>query len=501
MVLFAPALDDMIAPDDSLRVLDAVFQDLDWSMYERAYHGGLGQPAIHPRYIAGAIFLGILKGLRGSRRIEDATRMRVDFMWLLQGQTIDHSTICKFRKQFKEPLRDTFRQVNRKGLERLGERLIGLVVDGTRVRACSDRQGARTADWLERRMAELERLTEEALEQMAREDLATDPSEASVRELEERLEDLEHQHRCFEEALAVARKRDSVKREKEGKDAAAVRVPLNDPDASVLPNKEGGYAPNYTPVAGVDEATGLILAADVLPDGAEATAVLPLVEQVRQDHGQAPDRVIVDGNFASGANQAALEQAAILLYAPAGAPAPEGHPAGRQDLSQPLPPERLRNLPRVRRTGKFQGDAFVFDPQHDCYWCPLGRALPTFRTLHRKTRDGRVQYNEYRCPDCSGCPLAGDCLSRGATRRHISRDLYEEARENTARRMATPEGKEIYRRRAPVVEGTFGTIKAAMGVRNFLLRSLSGVRTEWLWICTAYNLRKLVQLLMDPVQA
>ena len=31
-----------------------------------------------------------------------------------------------------------------------------------------------------------------------------------------------------------------------------------------------------------------------------------------------------------------------------------------------------------------------------------------------------------------------------------------------------------------------------LGVRQFLLRGLSKVRTEWLWVCTAYNLRKLI---------
>jgi len=30
-----------------------------------------------------------------------------------------------------------------------------------------------------------------------------------------------------------------------------------------------------------------------------------------------------------------------------------------------------------------------------------------------------------------------------------------------------------------------------MGIRQFLLRGLEKVRTEWLWACTAYNLKKL----------
>ncbi len=39
LVLFSPSLDDAIKADDPLRQLDAIFQDLDWSEYERSYDG------------------------------------------------------------------------------------------------------------------------------------------------------------------------------------------------------------------------------------------------------------------------------------------------------------------------------------------------------------------------------------------------------------------------------------------------------------------------------
>jgi hypothetical protein len=32
-----------------------------------------------------------------------------------------------------------------------------------------------------------------------------------------------------------------------------------------------------------------------------------------------------------------------------------------------------------------------------------------------------------------------------------------------------------------------------MNVRQFLLRGLENVKTEWLWVCTAFNLAKLVR--------
>jgi hypothetical protein len=50
-----------------------------------------------------------------------------------------------------------------------------------------------------------------------------------------------------------------------------------------------------------------------------------------------------------------------------------------------------------------------------------------------------------------------------------------------------------YRLRKQTVEPVFGQIKQARGFRQFLLRGLDQVRSEWALICTAHNLLKLAQ--------
>lgn len=65
---------------------------------------------------------------------------------------------------------------------------------------------------------------------------------------------------------------------------------------------------------------------------------------------------------------------------------------------------------------------------------------------------------------------------------------------NTMReRLATPEGKAIYKLRKQTVEPVFGQIKGARGFRQFLRRGLSAVQAEWSLVCTAHNLLKLHQ--------
>jgi hypothetical protein len=62
------------------------------------------------------------------------------------------------------------------------------------------------------------------------------------------------------------------------------------------------------------------------------------------------------------------------------------------------------------------------------------------------------------------------------------------------KKVTSEEGRRIYRRRAATVEPVFGTIKAALGLRQFLLRGIEKVRIEWDLVCLAYNTRRLWSL-------
>jgi hypothetical protein len=132
----------------------------------------------------------------------------------------------------------------------------------------------------------------------------------------------------------------------------------------------------------------------------------------------------------------------------------------------------------------------------------MGRALPFLRTITRQNRDGStVQVNEYKCGDCSNCPLADNCLNKNAKARRISRDQYEYLREELAERMKSEEGKQAYSKRAPLVEGVFGVIKGGFGIRQFLTRGRNKVRAEWRWVCASYNITRLLGLLKEQAKA
>jgi len=81
-------------------------------------------------------------------------------------------------------------------------------------------------------------------------------------------------------------------------------------------------------------------------------------------------------------------------------------------------------------------------------------------------------------------PADADPAPRRASRRWPHRNEMRE-------RLASAEGKALYKLRKQTVEPVFGQIKGARGFRQFLRRGLPAVAAEWALLCTAHNLLKL----------
>jgi transposase len=99
LVLVPTALEDLIAADHPVRLIDEILDTLDWTEYEAAYHGRRGQPPIHPSVLAKVLLFAMIRRIRSSRQIEYELKHSIDFMWLTSGRRIDHTTISEFRRQ------------------------------------------------------------------------------------------------------------------------------------------------------------------------------------------------------------------------------------------------------------------------------------------------------------------------------------------------------------------------------------------------------------------
>ena len=147
-VLFPERLDEAIPAGHDVRILDKILRSLDWSDWEKKYQREQGRPPFHPRVLASVILYGLLCRVVSSRKLEEALTFRLDFRWLVEGRSVDHTTICKFRLGNQEALSQLFIQLALVGHELGWVRLNQLGFDATRMRSSNSRQAIRTPERL-----------------------------------------------------------------------------------------------------------------------------------------------------------------------------------------------------------------------------------------------------------------------------------------------------------------------------------------------------------------
>src|SRR5208283_4570403 len=387
-LLLYPTLDDSVSQDHPVRQLEEILKALNWSAWTETYNRHVGQPPIPPWVMAGIIIYGLMRKIRSSRQLEYACGHNIDFMWLAEGRRIDHSTFCQFRTMFKEPLKDLFKQIGRVAMGMGFIRLLEVAFDGTRVKANASRFHTWTAERVEAALQELETqvaamLAEaeaaDACETGLADDRLAQPLPPELADAQQRQEKLRQVLEDLREADA-ARKKDGVK--------TPAQMPKADTDSTVMPNKEGGYAPNYTPVVATDGTADFIVDCDVIPGPNEHNEMLPSVDRIEENFGQKIESVSADKAFGTGPNLEGMEARNVNFHTPVESPAPqEGNPAKREDPRQPVPEADWPKLPRNDKK-KLAKCCFVYDEATDMYFCPMGKEMSFRQTRKEKVPQG-----------------------------------------------------------------------------------------------------------------
>lgn len=498
--LFYPTLEQSISEDHPVRLFKELLDEYDWSEWEAEYDLTKGQPPIHPKIIAQAIIYGLNLGIRSTRKLEDACRNRVDFMWLVEGRTIDHSTFACFRTKFKNQIKSLFKQIGCH-LYYLGYiKLEEVATDGTQVRANSSRHRTINRETLDKLVKQLEKEIEDIMKEWE----STEGGEPSSygknksSDLPQRLESKLKRKELYDK---MRNEFDSMeedhKRSRHDKAPEKNYISMTDIKSRVTPNKDGGHAPNYSPVISTDKENGFIVSPEVMKTENERQIQPDMAEDIKDTYGRYPVAMSGDKLYNTIQNVTELEDRGIKSYTPVPLKEyEENNYARREDPSKPVAEKYWKYLPRNEKTKRLDRACFVYDKKLNCYYCPQGRRLLVHqRNKKEKRKHGYVTYTMYRSRDCSDCPLTSLCKAPRTKYRTVKRPVGQETMEKVARRMKSEEAKHKLRNRMHLAETPFAYIKTVMGVRQFLLRGLEKVNTEWMWVCNAYNIGKFVRLL------
>ena len=510
IVLWEHRLEDALPHDHQARHLDfllgsAAFADT-FAEMERSYVLDRGKPPYHPRDLTALYLFGMLHRLRSSRQLEDACHSRLDVIWLMRGQKPDHSTIADFVGKHKKTLRKLFRDTLQVLLQAEMVHLSHAAFDGSKVEADAGKSSVRSQDkiasWqahLDEQIAALEQEWAENEKREAGLFGQSNPwTDARGKDGAKALAQLKRKREKLQQALdQIERRQQAHVGSKPPKRIAST----TDPDARSMKDKEGRSKPNFNTQIAVDDAYGVIVAADVNDATDDSGQLATMVEQVIDNCGDKPGAISADSQYNTGPDLAAMEEREIDCYLPdAGANSAAARPdEARQEAlarvaeGQALSESQWAALPRNNKK-LIDRSAFVYDERKDEYRCPAGQTLVFLRISRDKKKWGTAQRRQYGgCAACAGCPQAKLCCKNSDTGRVVSRDQYEPQRERLRRRMDTQAGRAIYKRRKCTVEPCFGHIKHNMGVRRFMRRGIEKVKTEWSMVCTAVNLGILLR--------
>lgn len=138
-LLLPPSLEELIGANHPVRVVNKVIDQINIGPLLAAYSGG-GSSSYHPLILLKIVVYGYMTNVYSSRKLEEATKSNIHFMWLAAMNTPDHNTINIFRSvKLQHPLKNIFTQVVQllaaEGLLSIKE----IYTDGTKIEANANR--------------------------------------------------------------------------------------------------------------------------------------------------------------------------------------------------------------------------------------------------------------------------------------------------------------------------------------------------------------------------
>ena len=96
LMLLPPSLDELIPSQHPVRVVNEVIESIDVSPLLKSYKGG-GTSSYHPKMLLKVMVYAYMTNVYSSRKMENALRENIFFMWLSGMSYPDHNTINRFR--------------------------------------------------------------------------------------------------------------------------------------------------------------------------------------------------------------------------------------------------------------------------------------------------------------------------------------------------------------------------------------------------------------------
>ena len=333
-------------PDDHLAFfVHELVSQLDLRPIFSVYTKGRGPRGYHPQMLLTVLFYGYCVGVFSSRKIAAHCETDVAFRVLSGGQFPDFRTLSDFRKHHLGAFKHLFIEVL--GLCREAElvKLGHLSLDGSKYQANASKHKAMSYGRILEVEPQLEAEVRELLGRAERTDAAEDAQFGRDLRGDELPKELRRREGRLEKIRAAkarleTRAQDRTRERMEAKgasseevaEAEAAAVPaareqsnFTDPESRILKLRTG-WVQGYNAQVMVDEASGIIVAEEVVAQSADSPRLVPMLDQTEANLeavGVAADErsafaFTADAGYCSEKNLAELEARGIDAYVATG---------------------------------------------------------------------------------------------------------------------------------------------------------------------------------------
>ena len=498
-LVFPMDIGEIIPNDDSVRLLDAILERMDYSKLYNAY-SRLGRTETSPKNLFKVLVYGNMNGIYSSRKLETSCRRDVNFMYLLGREPApDHSTIARFRSgRLSDTIEELFKQLVDVLAENGEVSRTSVFIDGTKIEANAGRYTFVWKKSVGKNEAKMQEKMKTELPEIARRFslrlwIGEKIRAKDLKKLRKRLkaiqwdQGIEFVHgtgkRKTELQKAVEAVEGYIARQKEYDDynhsfGERNSFSKTDRDATFMRVKEdhmknGQLKPAYNAVIGVD--SEYIVGAMISQERSDGKTLIPFMERYCQAYG----KVVADAGFESEENYTHLE--------------------GSDQLAFIKPSNYEKSKTKKYKSDIGRRENMPYDAVTDSYLCSIGRRLNVSHEKKTKSTAGfPIVTTVYECESCEGCPHRAKCIKPGGkqpaeerTKRLNVSKAFLRQRDEAMARITSEEGILLRMNRSIQVEGAFGVIKEDMDFRQFLLRGQVKVETEMLLLSMAYNVNKL----------
>jgi len=455
--MFPAQLEDYVAEDNPVRVIDLFVDQLDLAElgFHRVRPKEMGRPAYHPAVLLKIYVYGYLNRVQSSRRLERECQRNVEVMWLTGYLAPDFKTIADFRKDNGSAIRKVCREFimlcGRAGL--LAATTVA--IDGSKFKAVNSRDRNFTKAKIAKRVELIEASIERYLSELETADRQPSAPEIKVTRLKDKVGRLKQE---IERMKAVGA---------ELAEAEDTQISLTDPDArSMQGTGKATGTVGYNVQCAVETKHHLIAAHEVTNAVNDRHQLSGMAAKAKEALGAETIEVLADRGFHDGKELLACDQAGVTAYVPS------------------------FSTSNAKAEGRFDKKDFVYKADEDVYLCPAGQRL----TYRFTTEEGGKVLLCYSTTACLACPLKDKCTT--GRERRVKRWEHEAVVEAAQDRL--DRNPDMMTVRRSTVEHAFGTLKFWMGHAHFLMKGLHNVRTEMSLHVLSYNMKRIMKILGVP---